>query len=66
MKLQLCCPRYIALTDVKRRYTLPPALEQYRLVVPAQHKPLALVGLLQRLQGARTVVFASSLDMTHR
>jgi ATP-dependent RNA helicase DDX51/DBP6 len=67
MRLQLCCPRYIALTDVQRRYALPPALQQYRLVVPAQHKPLALVGLLHRLgQGARTVVFASSLDMTHR
>jgi len=66
MRLELCCPRYIALTDIHRRYTLPPALQQFRLVVPAQHKPLALVGLLHRLAGARTVVFASSLDMTHR
>lgn len=66
MRLELCCPRYITLTDVSRRYTLPAALEQYRLVVPAQHKPLALVGLLHRLGQARTVVFASSLDMTHR
>jgi ATP-dependent RNA helicase DDX51/DBP6 len=66
MRLELCCPRYIALTDVSRRYTLPAALEQFRLVVPAQHKPLAMVGLLHRLGQARTVVFASSLDMTHR
>jgi ATP-dependent RNA helicase DDX51/DBP6 len=66
MRLELFCPRYIALTDVARRYTLPPALEQYRLVVPAQHKPLALVGLLHRLGRARTVIFASSLDMTHK
>jgi ATP-dependent RNA helicase DDX51/DBP6 len=66
MRLELCCPRYIALTDVSRRYTLPAALGQYRLVVPAQHKPLALVGLLHRLGQARSVVFASSLDMTHR
>jgi ATP-dependent RNA helicase DDX51/DBP6 len=66
MRLELCCPRYIALTDVARRYMLPPALEQYRLVVPAQHKPLALVGLLHRLGQARTVIFASSLDMTHK
>lgn len=67
MRLQLCCPRYIALTDVHRRYTLPAALQQYRLVVPAQHKPLALVGLLHRLGAdARIVLFASSLDMTHR
>lgn len=68
MRLQLCCPRFIALTDVHRRYALPPALQQFRLVVPAQHKPLALVGLLRGLGqgGARTVVFASSLDMTHR
>jgi ATP-dependent RNA helicase DDX51/DBP6 len=66
MRLELSCPRFIALTDVSRRYTLPPALQQYRLVVPAQHKPLALVGLLHRLGTGRTVVFASSLDMTHR
>lgn len=66
MRLELSCPRYIALTDVSRRYTLPAQLEQYRLVVPAQHKPLALVGLLHRLGQSRTVVFASSLDMTHR
>jgi ATP-dependent RNA helicase DDX51/DBP6 len=76
-RLELACPRYIALTGVDRRYALPPALRQHRIVVPAQHKPLALVALLSQLTTAggaaadgapcgRCLVFASSLDTTHR
>lgn len=66
MRLELHNPRYIALTDVQHRYALPQALQQYRVVVPAQHKPLALLGLLHSLAGSTSIVFASSLETTHR
>jgi superfamily II DNA/RNA helicase len=48
------------------RYAVPKQLAQWRLVVPAQHKPLALLGLLHQLAGSSTIVFASSLETTHR
>lgn len=66
LRLELHNPRYITLTDVQQRYTLPKTLTQYRVVVPAQHKPLALLGLLQTLADTSTIVFASSLETTHR
>jgi ATP-dependent RNA helicase DDX51/DBP6 len=65
-RLQLHCPRYVALTAVGSRYSLPAALKQWRLLTPGQHKPLALMGLLQQLEGQRVLVFASSLETTHR
>lgn len=66
LRLLLHNPRYITLTGVHHRYVLPTGLQQYRLVVPAQHKPLALLGLLQSLAGSTSLVFASSLETTHR
>lgn len=66
LRLELHNPRYIALTDVHHRYALPQALQQQRVVVPAQHKPLALLGLLHSLAGTTSIVFASSLETTHR
>ncbi|KAF8071146.1 RH1 [Scenedesmus sp. PABB004] len=65
-RLALHAPRFISLAGVGHRYALPPALAQHRVVVPAQHKPLALLGLLHRLADTTVIVFASSLDTTHR
>lgn len=66
LRLELHQPRYITLAGVVQRYAVPQQLAHWRLVVPAQHKPLALVGLLHQLAGTSSIVFASSLDMTHR
>ncbi|WIA32126.1 hypothetical protein OEZ86_002976 [Tetradesmus obliquus] len=66
LRLELHYPRYITLADVAHRYAVPKQLSQWRLVVPAQHKPLALLGLLHQLAGSSTIVFASSLETTHR
>jgi ATP-dependent RNA helicase DDX51/DBP6 len=66
-RLRLHCPRFIALTALGgRRYALPPGLRLRRVLAPAQHKPLALAALLHRLRGVPTLVFASSLETTHR
>ncbi|GBF91398.1 hypothetical protein Rsub_04138 [Raphidocelis subcapitata] len=66
-RLQLHCPRFISLAALGgRRYALPPGLRLHRVLAPAQHKPLALVALLHRLKGVPTLVFASSLETTHR
>ncbi|KAF6254695.1 P-loop containing nucleoside triphosphate hydrolase protein [Scenedesmus sp. NREL 46B-D3] len=66
LRLELHYPRYITLAGVMHRYAVPAQLSQWRLVVPAQHKPLALLGLLHQLAGSSTIVFASSLETTHR
>jgi superfamily II DNA/RNA helicase len=66
---QLLCGMAISHTTVHNavcRYAVPKQLAQWRLVVPAQHKPLALLGLLHQLAGSSTIVFASSLETTHR
>jgi superfamily II DNA/RNA helicase len=66
-RLQLHCPRFISLTALGgRRYALPAGLELWRVLAPAQRKPLALAALLHRLKGVPTLVFASSLETTHR
>jgi superfamily II DNA/RNA helicase len=41
-------------------------LRQYRLLTSAERKPLALLALLEQLKGQPTLVFASSLETTHR
>jgi ATP-dependent RNA helicase DDX51/DBP6 len=66
-RLDLHCPRFISLTSLGgRRYTLPAGLELTRVVAQAHQKPLALVALLHRLKGVPTLVFASSVEATHR
>lgn len=66
-RLQLHCPRFISLSALGgRRYALPAGLALRRVLAPAQHKPLALVALLHRLKGVPTLVFASSVETTHR
>jgi hypothetical protein len=63
----LCASAHIMSTRCRTcRYAVPKQLAQWRLVVPAQHKPLALLGLLLQLAGSSTIVFASSLETTHR
>jgi ATP-dependent RNA helicase DDX51/DBP6 len=66
LRLGLHNPRFLTLTEVNRRYSLPALLQQHKLVVPAQHKPLALLALLHQLAGSTVLVFASSLETTHR
>jgi len=66
LRLGLHNPRVLTLTEVNRRYSLPALLQQHKLVVPAQHKPLALLALLHQLAGSTVLVFASSLETTHR
>ena len=43
------------------RYQLAPQLRQWRVVVPAEDKPRALLVLLRQLAGLLTIVFASSV-----
>eukprot|EP00879_Flechtneria_rotunda_P003684 GHRR01003922.1.p1 GENE.GHRR01003922.1~~GHRR01003922.1.p1 ORF type:complete len:553 (+),score=174.13 GHRR01003922.1:546-2204(+) len=66
LRLELQNPRYITLSDMNRRYALPKSLMQYRVVVPAHQKPLALLGLLRRVADSTSMLFASSLETTHR
>lgn len=66
-RLDLHCPRFISMRSLGgRRYALPGGLSLSRVLAPAQHKPLALAALLARLRGVPTLVFASSVETTHR
>lgn len=51
---------------VDHRYKLPRALAEYKLVVPADRKPLALAALLGELGAEQTIVFTSSVEATRR
>lgn len=51
---------------VDHRYKLPPQLEEFKLVVPAERKPLVLVALLAELGAQQTIVFTSSVEASHR
>eukprot|EP00775_Hariotina_reticulata_P012953 gene12953-13082_t len=66
LRLGLHNPRFFTLMEAGRRYALPALLHQHKLVVPVQHKPLALLALLHHLAGSTVLVFASSLETTHR
>ena len=48
------------------RYKVPLQLKEYQMVGAAVDKPLLLTALLQHLRPARVVVFAASLQATHR
>ncbi|KAG2486916.1 hypothetical protein HYH03_014415 [Edaphochlamys debaryana] len=49
------------------RYSLPRSLAEFRLLVSAARKPLALLALLcGECVGQSTIVFTSSVDMTHK
>ena len=43
------------------RYRLAPQLRQWRVVIGAEEKPLALLVLLQKLVGQLVIVFAGSV-----
>eukprot|EP00887_Chlorella_sp_A99_P000347 scaffold13.g347.t1 len=65
-RLGLHCPRYIAMSAVDHRHKLPRSLREFKLVAPAEHKPLALAALLARLGPQPTIVFAGSVEAAHR
>ena len=48
------------------RYRLAPQLRQWRVVISAEEKPLALLVLLQRLVGQLVMVFAGSVRISVR
>ncbi len=49
------------------RYQLPKSLKEYKVLCSAARKPITLLALLKQLEGkGQCVVFASSLDTTHR
>ncbi|GLC33193.1 hypothetical protein PLESTB_000360700 [Pleodorina starrii] len=48
------------------RYSLPRSLSEYRLLCSAARKPLALLALLHDWAGQSSIVFTSSLEMTHK
>ncbi|MEW5301961.1 MAG: hypothetical protein WDW36_004784 [Sanguina aurantia] len=65
-RLALHCPRYIAASAEDHRYHLPSTLQEWKVVVPAPRKPVALLSLLHDLAGQSVVIFTASLDTTHK
>ncbi|GLI65443.1 hypothetical protein VaNZ11_008820 [Volvox africanus] len=78
-RLALNNPRFVATTTaaggaaaaagsggISGRYSLPRSLSEYRLLCSAARKPLVLMALLREWAGQSTIIFTSSLDMTHK
>lgn len=66
-RLALVHPRFVAMAATgPQRYKLPEQLQERQVAVSGAQKPLALLALLEQLAGGKTLVFASSLDMTHK
>jgi len=65
-RLDLHCPRYIAVSADDHRHKLPRQLVESKLVCKDAGKPLALLALLDQLGGRPTIVFAASVQTTHR
>ena len=53
-------------THAPLRYRLAPQLRQWRVVIGAEEKPLALLALLQKLAGQLVMVFAGSVRLSVR
>ena len=49
-----------------RRYALPKALREYKLVCAGADKPLVAAALLQQLGEQPTIVFTASVEATRR
>ncbi len=49
-----------------RRYALPRALREYKVVCAGADKPLVAAALLAQLGAERTVVFTASVEATRR
>ncbi|XP_048235318.1 DEAD-box ATP-dependent RNA helicase 1 isoform X2 [Ricinus communis] len=64
--VQLDLHHPLFLTTGQSRYQLPEKLESYRVICEPKLKPLYLVALLQNLVGEKCIVFASSVESTHR
>jgi len=58
--------RYIATSADDHRYHLPRSLQEFKVLCSGARKPLTLVALLQELRHEPTIVFASSLETTHK
>jgi superfamily II DNA/RNA helicase len=56
----------VSSSDGGQRYQLPATLQQHKLLCSAERKPLMLLAVLQELRGQSTVIFASSIETTHR
>ena len=68
-RLGLTTPRYVAVTGGGQRYALPQGLREHKVVCPGAFKPHTLLALLARLtaaEDARVMVFASSVEASHR
>lgn len=58
--------RYIATSAQDHRYHLPRSLQEFRVMCSGARKPLTLLALLHELREQSTIVFASSLEITHK
>ncbi len=56
----------MAVSSGPQRYQLPKSLQEYKILCSTARKPITVLALLKQLEGQSCVVFASSLDMTHR
>uniref|UniRef100_A0A7S1T4D8 RNA helicase n=1 Tax=Tetraselmis chuii TaxID=63592 RepID=A0A7S1T4D8_9CHLO len=65
-RLQLHCPRFIAVSAQDYRYKLPRELQEHKVMCEGAEKPLVLVALLNQLVNESTVVFTASVEATHR
>ncbi|GAX75525.1 hypothetical protein CEUSTIGMA_g2968.t1 [Chlamydomonas eustigma] len=66
-RLDLRNPRYIAASAADHRYHVPRSLQEFKVLCSdAGSKPQTLLALLKQLKGESTVVFASSVEMTHK
>lgn len=65
-RLQLHSPRYVAMTAEDHRYKLPSNLEESKIVIAEEQKPLFLTALIASLGPKRILVFASAVETTRR
>eukprot|EP00898_Chlorokybus_atmophyticus_P000921 jgi/Chlat1/182/Chrsp1S03106 len=66
MRMELHRPLYIAMSATDHRYKVPKQLLEFKLVCPAEQKPVHLIALLHELKRESTLVFTASVDATHR
>lgn len=65
-RLELHAPRYVALSATDHRHSLPSTLKEFRVMCSDGDKGLVLLCLLGTMVGQQTIVFAASVDATHR
>jgi ATP-dependent RNA helicase DDX51/DBP6 len=65
LKLDVLClnaPRFVTFVQEENKYKLPKTLTERKIVVGDADKPGALMGLLRMNEGARSIVFVSSVE----